>query len=173
MADGVLPAGLVAAVEGEIVGDVLVDLVECQPLLGRALYGHGNESGVGVRRADQAQHVVRAGHGEPGAAEEMREEASEHWKASCRESSGASCDPRDGAQVWATEVGVTLDVGRWEPRRHRLAGLRRSWRAVQAEVRWIEAQRWKLLLGERASTQRGGQTLLRDEGRHAGNFQKV
>lgn len=76
MADGVLPPGLVAAVEGEVVGDVLVDLAERQPLLGRALYRHGNESGVGVRRADQAQHFVWTCHGEPWAAVEMREEAS-------------------------------------------------------------------------------------------------
>ena len=89
MADGVLPACLVGAVEGEVVGDVLVDLAECQPLLGCGLYRHGDERRVGVRWADQAQHLIWVGRGEPGVAVEMREEATEHW--------WESCDPRDGA----------------------------------------------------------------------------
>lgn len=113
MADGVLPASLVAAVEREIVGNILVDLVERQPLLRRTLYGHGNEGRVGIRRANQAKHVVRGGHGEPGAAVQMREEASEQWRGSCRESLGGL---RDEAQVWAAAVGATLVVQRWEPR---------------------------------------------------------
>lgn len=133
MADGVLPASLVGAVEGEVVGDVLVDLAECQPLLGCSLYRHGDEGRVGVRRADQAQHLIWVGHGEPGVAVEMREEASEYWRESCEASCWASCDPREGAQVSVAEGGIAV-VGRWEPLWHRQAVLRRSWRAVQAEV---------------------------------------
>lgn len=91
VADGVLPAGLVAAVEGEVVGDVLVDLAERQTLLGRALDRHGDEGGVRVRRADHTHHVVRAGQGEPGAAGEqrsleavqLREVSSKHRGESC------------------------------------------------------------------------------------------
>lgn len=98
VADGVLPAGLVAAVEGEVGGNVLVDLAEGQTLLGRALYRHGDEGRVGVGRPYQAQHFVRAVHGEPGAAVHMRQEAPQQ--------SGAT-----EARVWAALVGVGLVDG--------------------------------------------------------------
>ena len=50
VADGVLPALLVLAVEGEEVHDELVDLAERAHLVGRLLDGHGDEGDVGVGR---------------------------------------------------------------------------------------------------------------------------
>lgn len=160
--DGVLPPGLVAAVEGKIVGDVLVDLAQRHPLLRHALYCHGDESRVGVWRADQTEHVFWAGHGEPRAAVEIRQESGQSWKRSCRQT---SVNARDRTQGRAAEV-VSLGGGRQEPLGHLLDGVRRSWGAVQAEVTGIEAQSWKLQLGERLSTKRRRETLLGDEGRH-------
>ena len=51
VANGVLPAASVVAVEGEVVHNVVVDLVQRQLPLGRALYGHGDERDVGERRS--------------------------------------------------------------------------------------------------------------------------
>lgn len=47
-----------------------------------------------------------------------------------------------------------------------LEGLRGSRRAVEAEVGGVDAQGWKLPLGERVSPERRGEPLLWDEGRH-------
>lgn len=65
MPDRVLPAGFALLIKGEIVGDVLVDLAQGQLLLVRVLDGHGYERGVGVRRPDQLQQLLLAGHGQP------------------------------------------------------------------------------------------------------------
>ena len=50
VADGVLPAAAVVPVEGKVVHDVVVYLVQCQLLLGRALDRHGDEGDVGEWR---------------------------------------------------------------------------------------------------------------------------
>ena len=50
MSDRVLPAGLAALVEGEVLGDVLVDPAQGQPLLPGGLYRHRYQRRVRVRR---------------------------------------------------------------------------------------------------------------------------
>lgn len=65
MPDGVLPAGFALLIKREIVRHVLVNLTQGQLLFVRVLDGHGDESGVGVRRPDQLQQLLLAGDGQP------------------------------------------------------------------------------------------------------------
>ena len=51
VADGVLPSATVVSVEGEIVHDVVVYLIQCQLLLWGALDRHGDEGDVGKWRS--------------------------------------------------------------------------------------------------------------------------
>ena len=53
MSDGVLPAGLAALVEGEVLGHVLVDGAEGEALMAGGLDGHGDQGRVRVRRPHQ------------------------------------------------------------------------------------------------------------------------
>ena len=51
MPDGILPALLLILLEvWELGGDVSVNLRQGGPLVGTVLYGHGDQSHVGVRR---------------------------------------------------------------------------------------------------------------------------
>ena len=54
----VLPAASVVAVEGKVVHDIVVDLVQCQLLLRRALDGHGDERDVGEWRSLMHLHKL-------------------------------------------------------------------------------------------------------------------
>lgn len=65
VSDGVLPALLVVPVEGIVAHDVLVDAVECEPLVGGRLDGHHNERVVTIgwlrvfRSLSFGAHAVR------------------------------------------------------------------------------------------------------------------
>ena len=61
MSDGVLPAAPVLPVEGEVVHDVVVDIVEGELLAGGALDGHGDECDVGEGRPLVDLHEPVAG----------------------------------------------------------------------------------------------------------------
>lgn len=65
MSDGILPTRFTLVVEREVVGDVLVNLTQCQSPVGRSVDGHGNESGVRVRGSDQLHQVFLRGQREP------------------------------------------------------------------------------------------------------------
>ena len=59
MSDRVLPAGLAALVEGEVLGDVLVDPAQGQPLLPGRLNRHRYQRRVRVRRPHQPRNHKR------------------------------------------------------------------------------------------------------------------
>jgi hypothetical protein len=65
VADGVLPAGLAALVEREVIGDELVNVAEGEFALRRALDGHSDERRVRVGWSHHLHQVLAAGHRQP------------------------------------------------------------------------------------------------------------
>lgn len=63
--DGILPASFAFVVEREVVGHVLVDLAQSQPLVRCPVDGHGNEGRVGVRRSHQLHELLLGWEGKP------------------------------------------------------------------------------------------------------------
>lgn len=62
---GILPASFAFVVEREVVGHVLVDLAQRQPLVRGPVDGHGNEGRVGVRGSHQLHELLLGREGKP------------------------------------------------------------------------------------------------------------